>query len=487
MNQNDKTEPMNLLFIFSDQHSREVLGCYGNPHVHTPNLDRLGAQGTIFKNAYSNCPICVPARATLVNGDYNFKHSYWDNAHPYCGKEPGWGHRLEAQGRKVVTIGKLHYKDNIPETGFSDQRIPLNVKNKTGDITHTIRDGTIRRHFLGEEVRNAGEGDSEYLQYDAKVAELAVNFLENEAKETKNPWCLFLGFVLPHFPLRAPKEFMDLYRPYDKLPFPKAWSKEERPMHPALEYMRREMGTSDIDDDSVRKAVATYYAMTSFMDHNVGLVLDALDRAGLSDKTRIIYTDDHGDTMGDHGLFFKHSMYEGSIGVPLIMAGPDIPAGKVVEDGVSLIDIFPTVLECMGVDPLPEDKKLPGISLLEWTKTDKEPLNRPIFAEYHCVGSEHGIYMLRQGDYKLIYYVTHQPQLFNLKEDPHELHDLAPDPAYADTLSRLEGLLREICDPEKVSKQAKQEQSALLEKHGGKEKVLQHEVVSYSPIPKGIV
>jgi choline-sulfatase len=365
---------------------------------------------------------------------------------------------------------------------------PLNVKNKTGDITHTIRDGFRARPWLGEEVRNAGEGDSDYLQYDAKVAELAVKFLEHEAKEIKDPWCLFVGFVLPHFPLRAPKEYMDLFRPFEKLPFPKAWSKKERPMHPALELMRNEMNTGDLDDDTVRKAVATYYAMTAYMDHKAGLVLDALDRSGLRNKTRIIYTDDHGDTMGDHGLFFKHSMYEGSAGVPLIMAGPDIQAGKIIEDEVSLIDIFPTVLECAGIDPKPEDRKLPGISLLEWAKNDIKPLHRPIFSEYHCVGSEHGSFMLRQGDYKLIYYVTQKPQLFNLKDDPDELNDLAENPAHAAALSRLEGLLREICDPEKVSEQAKREQRALLEKHGGREKVLLNSpLISYSPVPEGVV
>jgi choline-sulfatase len=109
-----KHKPMNLLFLFSDQHSREVFGCYGNPYVHTPNLDGLAAQGTMFRNAYSNCPICVPSRASMTIGDYCFKHSYWDNAHPYFGREEGFGHRLVQQGFPVTTIGKLHYKGNMP-------------------------------------------------------------------------------------------------------------------------------------------------------------------------------------------------------------------------------------------------------------------------------------------------------------------------------------------------------------------------------------
>jgi choline-sulfatase len=280
---------------------------------------------------------------------------------------------------------------------------------------------------------------------------------------------------------------MDMFRPYDKLPFPKAWSKNQRPMHPALEYTRREMCIADIDDNTVRKAVATYYAMTAYMDCQAGKILDALERLGLRGKTRIIYTDDHGDSMGDHGLFFKNNMYEGSVGVPLIIAGPDIPSGKVVEDAVSLVDIFPTVLECMGVESKPEDKNLPGLSLLEWAKTDKKPLHRPIFSEYHASASDSARFMLRQGDYKLVYYVSHQPQLFNLKDDPDELHDLAADPSCAGVLAQLEAQLREICDPEKVSEQAKREQNMLLEKHGGEEKVLKESPVSYSPVPEGVV
>jgi choline-sulfatase len=258
-------------------------------------------------------------------------------------------------------------------------------------------------------------------------------------------------------------------------------------MHAALEFMRREFGTGDMDDDTVRKAVATYYGMVTYVDRQAGIVLDALDAAGLRENTRIIYTDDHGDTMGDHGLFFKHSMYEGSVGVPLILAGPDIPAGKVVDDEVSLLDIFPTVLECMGAAPKPEDAGLPGISLLEWAKEDKLPMHRPMFAEYHNVGSDHASFMIRQGDYKLIYYVNDEPQMFNLKEDPDELRDLAHDPAYADILKKLKGLLREVCDPEKVDTQAKREQTEMMNQYGGKEAVLKESPVSYSPVPDGVV
>lgn len=479
------SKPMNMLILFSDQHNREKTGCYGDPYIHTPNIDRLAANGVRFANAYTNNPICVPARAALVNGDYCFRHSYWDNAHPYAGREEGWGHRLTQQGYPVVTVGKLHYKDNIPETGFPDQRIPLNVKGAIGDVSHTIRDGTMRRHFLREEIFSAGEGDSEYLRYDANVAERAVDFLRNEGRGSDKPWCLFVGFVCPHFPWRVPKDIMDLYRPYDKLPFPRQWRIGERPMHPALEGFRREFCMEgDIPDDVVRQAVATYYGMITYMDRQVGKVLDALAESGLENETRIIYTDDHGDTAGDHGLFFKHSMYEGSAGVPLIVAGPDIPKGKVAEQCVSLVDVFPTVLDCVGAKPKPEDAALPGVSLLEIARGERTE-DRPVFSEYHAVGFDRGVFMLRRREWKLIYYVGYEPQLFNLHDDPGETKDLASDPAHREIRLQMEAELRKICDPEEVDRRAKTEQQALLERHGGREAVIEKGFFSYSPVPEG--
>jgi choline-sulfatase len=280
---------------------------------------------------------------------------------------------------------------------------------------------------------------------------------------------------------------MELYRPYDKLPFPKRWVKGERPLHPALEGFRREFCLDgDIPDEAVRKAVATYYGMVTYLDRQAGVGLDALRECGLEDSTRIIYTDDHGDTVGDHGLFFKHSMYEGSVGVPLILAGPDLPGGTTVTQGASLIDVFPTVLECVGAEPKPEDAALPGRSLLPAARGAHVD-ERPVFSEYHAVGFEQGVFMLRQGDYKLIYYVGHEPQLFNLRRDPDEFEDLAADPEHQGKRLELERLLRGICDPEAVSARAKSEQRALLERHGGKEAALRREVISYSPVPEGSI
>lgn len=478
-------KPTNLVYIFSDQHSKKVLGCYGNPYVHTPNMDRLASRGTLFRNAYTNNPICVPARASMTIGDYCHRHNYWDNCHPYAGKEEGWGHRLSQQGIKVTTIGKLHYVGNRPETGFTDQRIPLNVKDGKGDLTHTIRDGSISRPFLANEIRHAASGDSDYLRYDDKVATLAEAYMAKEGQSSQ-PWCLFIGFVLPHFPLRAPAQIIDnLYSPYDKLPFPIEWSKDSRPMHPALEYNRNEMCLDRLTDAEVRKAIAIYYGMVTYLDQQVGRVLDAIEAAGLSHNTRIIYTDDHGDSLGEHGLFFKHNMYEGSVGIPMIMAGPDIPVQEVIDDPVSLVDIFPTILDCTGIRMQPEDMSKPGRSLfkvIDCVKTGK-PMDRVIFSEYHNVGTNHSLFMIRKKQYKLVYYVSYQPQLFDLDADPCETTNLAVLPEYKEILTNLERELRIICDPEEIDRICLADQLALLNAAGGRDKVLGIKALSYSPVP----
>ena len=476
--------PMNLLYLFTDQHSKFVTGCYGNPYVYTPNLDRLAGRGVRFTNAYCNNPICVPSRASMSIGDYGFRHSYWDNSFPYAAKEDSWGTRLVENGYPVTTIGKLHYKDaESTASGFPDQRIPLHVRDGIGDLTHSIRDGTMKRPALRQVVLDAGPGDSDYIHYDRKVAQLAAEFLTGEGKDSKKPFCLFVGFVCPHFPWKVPPEIMKRYEPYEHLPRPIQWDAGERPMHPAIVKHRRELFLEEMfSEEEMRQAVAAYYGMTTFVDSQIGIVLDALKAAWLEENTRIIYTDDHGDSVGDHGLFFKHTMYEGSVGIPMLMAGPDLPQGITVDTCVSLLDIFPTVLDNFGLVPGEADRSLPGKSLFRVIGGDRE--ERPIFAESHCIGFDDSVFMLRYRQYKYVYYAGgYEPQLFDLAADPHECRDLAGDPAYQEVRRMLDAELKKIADPEALSARAKQEQWDHMMAMGGKERAM-GQLMAYSPTPK---
>jgi choline-sulfatase len=210
----------NVLFIMSDEHSRHVLGAYGNTVVKTPNLDRLAAEGTVFENAYANCPICVPSRASFATGRYVHEIGYWDNAFPYTGTPPSFGHRLHEHGHRCDSIGKLHYRGSEDPNGFDNEILPLHVLDGKADIQGMLRQDPPKRTSTAQLAGDAGAGESTYLAYDRQIRDAAVAWLGRAARESAGkPWCLFVSFVCPHFPLVAPPEFYALY-PLDSLPLP---------------------------------------------------------------------------------------------------------------------------------------------------------------------------------------------------------------------------------------------------------------------------
>ncbi len=422
--------PSNLLFLMSDEHNARMLGCSGHPVVQTPNLDALAARGARFTSAYCNSPICVPSRASFATGRYPHQIGAWDNASPYVGQAPSWAHRLRAAGHPVTTIGKLHYRSPLDDTGFADQRIPMHVMEGRGDVFGCIRTDIPPTRFQLEHVDEAGPGESEYIRYDTGIADAAVRWLHEEAPAHERPWCLFVSFSLPHFPLIAPREYLDLY-PIDEVPLPIQWQPGDWPRHPYVSAFREARVQSDAEFRGaamVRRAVAAYFGMCTFVDAQIGRVLDALQSTGSASRTRVVYTSDHGETLGDYGLWGKSVMYDSALAVPLILAGPDVPAGAVVEQNASLVDAFPTILDSFGLEPHGDDADLPGASLWPAARGQDFP-QRTIFAEYHAMGAPHAAYALCDGRYKYIHYLGHPPQLFDLAADPEERHDLAPLPA----------------------------------------------------------
>jgi choline-sulfatase len=461
-----------------------MMGCSGHPVVKTPNLDTLSANGVRFESAYCNSPICVPSRASLATGRYVHQIGAWDNSAPYTGDVPSWGHRLSEQGYHVTTVGKLHYKDDIVDTGFPDKRLSMHVKDGIGDVFGIVRENGGVRTTNQKKILEAGPGESQYIRYDRAITSEAQRFLQTEANNFEKPWVLFVSYVSPHFPLIVPQEYFDMY-PLESVVLPKQYSLAERPMHPVLEEMRRVCDfQNEFDEYTQRKAVAAYYGLCTFMDDQVGAILRAIKENGLEENTRIIYTTDHGDTLGDHGCWFKSTMYEGSAGVPFIMSGPDLSKGKVVQENISLIDCFPTIIDAVGAQLTEEDQDLPGMSLLPLAKSTSKP-TRTVFGEYHASGSVTGMFMIRDDQYKLVYYVGYEPQLFDLKNDPHEMHDVAKDPAYQEILVACEKKLRNIADPEIVDRLAKEDQAQRIEKLGGREAILKDGYkIPFSPAPQ---
>lgn len=478
----EQKKATNLVILLSDQHSKRMLGCYGNEKIHTPNLDRLAASGVCFDQAYCNSPICVPSRAVFATGDYASRNGYWDNAHAYGGEVKSWGGRLNEMGIPVTTVGKLHYKNDSPETGFTDQRIPLNIKNGIGDVYGAIRDREITRYQFRDALLTAGAGTSDYIVYDQEVARRAADYLRTEAAVSERPFVLYVGFVTPHFPLIVPQKYLDLYPDEHAVCLPAGFEPEEWGHHPVIDDYRRYCGTEQVTRAQAIQAIRTYYGLCSFMDEQVGVVLQALRETGLDQNTRVLYSADHGDTMGAHGVYFKSTMYEESVGIPMILSGPGIPKGTRSQTITTLADVYPTVLDCAGIEPDEQEQQLPGRSLIPYANGVFE--ERSAYAEYYSQGIYTAMFMLRKGDYKYIHYVGEQPQLFHLKADPNELTDLAKQENCQEILTQMRADLESLIDPDALEIQSKKAQERLLNAHGGRDEFLKHfHPALFSPIP----
>ena len=432
-------DPTNLLFIFSDQHTRLALGCMGHPVVKTPHLDALAERGTLFRNAYCNGPICVPSRASLATGRHVFDIEKWDNCKPYFGEEPSWGHRLMDRGRRAASIGKLHYRDADDPNGFDPELVPMHIMDGVGMLFTICRDPMPVSRKFADLVRKAGGGDSTYTDYDRDITERSVRWIREEATREDAPWALFVSLVCPHPPWLAPDDFYSLY-PLEDIDLPVAYGLDERPRHPGLEDYRAFFDIEgEFDETTLRRVIAAYYGMVSYLDDNIGKLVAALEETGLAAKTRILYTSDHGESMGQKGMMSKCNMYDESVGVPMILAGEGVQGAK------------------------PE---------------------RVIFSEQHSGGAKSAVYMLRRNGHKYVRYMEdYPPQLFDLAKDPLELDDLAGDPAHAGLVADCEAALRDLIDPVAVDAKAKDDQAERIERGGGQEAIIAQGSLGYTPAP----
>ena len=462
----------NFLIIMSDEHNRHICGAYGNDTVQTPNLDRLAARGTRFANAYTPSPICVPARASFATGQPVHKTGHWDNAFAYAGEPKSWAHMLSDAGHDVVSIGKLHYRSADDDLGFQNSIEPLYL-HKDGDILGCVREPLPVRWVTRKMAEKIGPGETPYTAYDRRIVEAAEKWLlEKKQNQTDQPWTAFVSLVAPHFPLIAPQEYFDRYVDLDLMPT-KLASEDE---HPWLKAFKACYIYDNFDDEKTHIALASYYALVSFMDDNVGKVLAALDATGMAEDTTVIYVSDHGDNAGERGLWGKSTMFEESVGIPMILAGPDVPQGKVSQTPVTLTDIYPTALSLAGLEHQ-------GPSLVDLAAKE-DIIDRVAFSEYHAAGSPTAAYMIRKGKWKYIHYVDYTPQLFDLDADSDELHDLGVSPDHAEIREELFDDLRAICNPTEVDRLAKAAQMEKIERHGGRETVVEKGSFGATPAPK---
>ena len=445
---------MNIVFLFSDEHAGAVMGNSGHPVVRTPHLDRLAEQSYTFDNAYCNYPICTPSRLSMLTGRYPHQIGAWDLGAIADRQYPMWGDYLAEAGYETVLCGRTHFNGTDRLLGFSDRLLDdlPRWRHTTGRPPRRTRDA---RRGSNSHVAECGPGDHEHTRYDRNVTDLAIDFLrEKSASPDDNPFLLYCGFMHPHFPLIAPSEFFSQYDP-DTLELPETWNEPLASQHPIIQH-HRWAWRNDIPPPEavVRCALACYYALVSSLDAQIGRILEAIDTSPLRQDTVVIYTSDHGEMAGHHGIWQKQCFYEPAVRVPLMLRLPSDENGRVAQN-VSLVDVLPTLLEVTGLET-PSD--LPGDSLLGIARHEANETTRAVFSEYHHMGMLNAGFMLKRGDYKLCHYVGSEPQLFNVGIDPLENDDLALKPEYAAIRSELETVLRTVVNPEREDARAKENQ-----------------------------
>jgi len=458
----------NVVVIMSDEHNASYMGCAGHPFIKTPHLDALAASGVMFSDAYTPSPICVPARAAFATGMRVHQTGHWDNASPYAGRPESWGHVLQRNAVRVESIGKLHYRNETDPVGFDKEHLPMHVVGGYGMVWGSIRDPIIPfgegKRMLGEKI---GPGESTYTRYDRAVTNKAVEWLHQAARDER-PFVLYVGLVAPHFPLIAPPEFFELYEDID-VPDAKLHPDTGAARHPWVETYARFLPTEESfrSKEERRNAFLAYYALCSFLDDNVGKIVAALRTTGLSANTHVVYTSDHGDNVGARGLWGKSTLYQETVKVPMLLAGTRV-APRVCRVPVDLLDLYPTILDGADVPWRDGMQGRPGWSLFEVERLPNAR-ERVIMSEYHATGSNTAGFMILKGRWKYHYYVRFQPELFDLEQDPEELHDLAGRPEHAGVLANMEGELRRICDPEAVDLAAKRDQAVMIDRLGGRQ------------------
>jgi arylsulfatase A-like enzyme len=429
--------PPNVVFILSDDQRPDTIRALGNTHIKTPHLDRLVQSG--FTATHTFCmgstvgAVCIPSRAMILSGRSLYRATSGTNSATIPRRAALWPEEFRKAGYETIGIGKWHndrasYARCFTTGGpiffggmSAHTAVPVQSFDPTG------RYDTNRQHFTNRFSS-------------ALFAEAAVRAIR---QQTTKPFVLYLAFTAPHDPRTAPAEFAKLYDPA-KVPLPGNYLPEHPFDNGQLKGRDEELLPWPRTEEAVRKELAAYYAMITHMDQQIGRVLATLKETGKAHNTIVVFTSDHGLALGSHGLLGKQNMYDHSVRAPLILAGPGIPSDRRSEALCYSYDIFPTLCQLTG---LPIAETVEGKSLVPIMQGRNEGARDVIFGAYRDVQR-----MVRTDRWKFIYYPkVDRTQLFDVKADPEELHDLSASTKHSRTLgqlrSRLVLLQRQFDDP----------------------------------------
>ena len=427
----------NILIFMVDQLNGTLFPDGPVDWLHVPNLRKLAARSTRFQNAYTASPLCAPGRAAFMSGQMPSQTGVYDNAAEFASSIPTYAHHLRRAGYQTCLSGKMHFVGPDQLHGF-EERLTTDVYPPDFGWTPDYRKPGERiewwYHNLGS-VTGAGVAEiTNQLEYDDEVAYHATRKLYDLGRgHDARPWCLTVSFTHPHDPYVARRKYWDLYENCKHWqPEVEAMPYEAHDAHSKRIFDANDWRSYDLTPDMVARSRRAYFANISYLDDKIGEVLEALDAT--RQEAIILFVSDHGDMLGERGLWFKMSFYEGSSRVPLMIAAPEMNPGHVGEP-VSTIDICPTLCELAGVSmaevaPWTSGESLVGLGQGRLRKS-------PVAMEYAAEASISPMIALRAGRWKYTNCALDPEQLFDLQADPHELTDLAEDPAHADTLERF--------------------------------------------------
>ncbi len=425
----------NIIIIMADQLAPHFTGTYGHPLVKTPNIDALAERGVRFDNAYCHSPLCAPARFSMMSGQAISKIDAWDNAAEFSAAIPTMAHYMKLSGYRTTLAGKMHFVGPDQLHGF-DQRLTTDIY--PADFAWTPNweqaDERIGKWYHNMDVlRDAGQAVTTYqIDYDEEVGFAARRHLLDMARDTDDrPFFLIASFIHPHDPYVARPEWWGLYDKKD-IDLPDMLSPAEMDPHTARIHHGIEADTVGFTLDQARNARHGYYANTSYFDSWVGSLVRTLEETGQLDNTVVMVVSDHGDMLGDRGVWFKMSFHERSARVPLVMAGPGIHQGS-IDAACSHLDLLPTLLDIataggnwpeLGAD-------LDGRSLWDGASGGGAQPDET-FGEYCGEMTSHPMFMIRRGQFKYIHCDTDPPLLFNVEKDPLERTNLADEPSHSE-------------------------------------------------------
>jgi choline-sulfatase len=462
-------ETPNILLIMADQLPAATLGTYGHPVVRSPNIDNLAEQGVVFDRCYCNAPICGASRASMVTGRLPTAIDAFDNATELPASEPTFMHCLQYGGYHTSVSGKLHFVGPDQLHGF-EERLTTDIYPSGFNWTPDWKKGVYPN--IGTSVRDLSKSGlctwSLQLDYDEEVHYNALRKLRDLARERSRPFFLCVSYTHPHDPFIINSKYWDLYDDH-KIDMPDAPDHPMEEMHPLNQWLQvhHEVDRFPPSEETIRKARHAFYGMVSYFDEKVGELLAELRRLELDRNTVVVVTSDHGEMLGEHGMWYKRTFFDYAVRVPLIVAWPlTWSGGQRVRDNVSLVDLFPTFLDIAGISIIPEiNQRLDGKSLVGLLEGRETNWTDEAISEYCGEGVIHAARMLCRDSYKYIYVHEHEPLLFDLETDSNELENLADYPDFQLICQSMQQRLLEDWDPAEIEERVVTSQQVRLMLH----------------------